>query len=226
MVVTTDDDFAGDVDQDCRGRAAILRAVIDAGEHDHGGCRMEAERERQQHRDGGDRTDARQHADQRAQEHADEAVGEILQGDGDAEAEREVGQDIHAASPQRFGHRLNGRPSSTTKMATEKAVSRRARPTDSTRRNSGSANPLDEDENHRRQHESQRLQQQREDDDGGEHGEQRPQTAAGAAARRHGSRLGSTARGRALREFRPGRSERTPGPCGPAFRSDSCGPAR
>ena len=67
MAVERGDDrgrLARDVDQDRRGRAAVLRAVIDAGEHDHGGRRIEIEGQRQQHRDGRDRADARQHADQ------------------------------------------------------------------------------------------------------------------------------------------------------------------
>ena len=54
--------FARDVDQDRGGRAAVLRAVIDAGEHDQGADRRQAEGDRQQHRDGRDRADAGQHA--------------------------------------------------------------------------------------------------------------------------------------------------------------------
>ena len=34
MQVTTEDDFARQVDQDRGGRAAVLGAVVDAGEHD------------------------------------------------------------------------------------------------------------------------------------------------------------------------------------------------
>ena len=65
--------FAGHVDQDRRGRAAILRAVVDAGEHDQRGDRLELEGDRQQHGDGRRGADAGQHADQRAEQHADEA---------------------------------------------------------------------------------------------------------------------------------------------------------
>ena len=65
--------LAGNVDQDRRGRAAVLRAVVDAGEHDQRADRRQAEGDRQQHRDGGERADARQHADQRADERADQA---------------------------------------------------------------------------------------------------------------------------------------------------------
>ena len=76
--------LAGDVDQDRRGRAAVLRAVIDAGEHDERAGRIEAEGDRQQHRDGRDRPDARQHADQRADEAAEEGEAEVLQRQRDA----------------------------------------------------------------------------------------------------------------------------------------------
>ena len=66
--------FARHVDQDGGGRAAILRAVIDAGEHDQRGHRIaELEGDRQQHGDGGGGADAGQHADQRAEQHADQA---------------------------------------------------------------------------------------------------------------------------------------------------------
>ena len=78
-VVTTDGRLAGNVDQDGRGRAAILGAVIDAGEHDQRADRVEPEGDRQQHRDGGDRADAGQHADQRADEAADEAEPDVLE---------------------------------------------------------------------------------------------------------------------------------------------------
>ena len=72
--------FARQVDQDRRGRAAVLRAVVDAGQHDQRRHRLEAEGDRQQHRDGRGRPDARQHADQRAEQHADEAVEQVDRG--------------------------------------------------------------------------------------------------------------------------------------------------
>ena len=64
--------LARHVDEDRGGRAAVLRAVVDAGEHDERAGRIHLERERHQHGDGGDRPDAGQHADQRADEAADE----------------------------------------------------------------------------------------------------------------------------------------------------------
>ena len=84
--------LARQVDQDRGGRAAVLRAVVDAGQHDQAGHRLEIEGERQQHRDGGDRADAGQHADQRADQAADEARSEVGRRQRDAEAEGEVAE--------------------------------------------------------------------------------------------------------------------------------------
>ena len=94
--------FAGDVDQDGRGRAAVLRAVVDAGQHDQCADGIDAEGDRQQHGDGGDGPDARQHADQGADQAAQEAQGEILEREGDAEAQCEIADKIgHGRCPQR-----------------------------------------------------------------------------------------------------------------------------
>ena len=60
--------------QDRGGRAAVLRAVIDAGQHDDRLGGVEAEGHRQQDADAGERTDAGQHADQRADHAAEERV--------------------------------------------------------------------------------------------------------------------------------------------------------
>ena len=69
--------FSGQVDQDGGGRAAVLGAVVNAGEHDQGRDRRQAEGDRQQHGDGGDRAEPGQHADRRAEQHADEAVQQV-----------------------------------------------------------------------------------------------------------------------------------------------------
>ena len=65
--------LARHVDQDRRRRAAVLRAVVDAGQHDQRRHRLQRVGRRQQHRDRRDRADAGQHADQRAEQRADEA---------------------------------------------------------------------------------------------------------------------------------------------------------
>ena len=70
--------LARHVQHDRGGRAGVVRAVIDAGQHDQRGDRRQLEGERQQHGDGGDRPEARQHADQRAEQGAGQAVEEIL----------------------------------------------------------------------------------------------------------------------------------------------------
>ena len=64
--------LAGQVDQDRGRRAAVLRAVVDAGQHDQRGHRRQRVGDRQQHRDRRHRPDAGQHADQRAEQHAEE----------------------------------------------------------------------------------------------------------------------------------------------------------
>ena len=54
----------------------------------------EAEGDRQQHRDGRDRADAGQHADQRAEQDAHQAVEQVPPLERDAEAEREIVQEL------------------------------------------------------------------------------------------------------------------------------------
>ena len=123
-VVTTEEDSPGMLIRIDGGRAAILRAVIDAGEHDQRADRRQAEGDRQQHRDGGERADAGQHADQRADQRADQAQEDVhrerdrdaeerdLQIDeleDDAEALGEIGEQIHVGSPQNRGQSCSGR---------------------------------------------------------------------------------------------------------------------
>ena len=65
--------LARQIDQNGRGRAAILRAVVDAGEHDQRAFRRQEVSDRQQQRHRRHRTDTRQHADGRADQGAHEA---------------------------------------------------------------------------------------------------------------------------------------------------------
>ncbi len=67
-----------------------MRAVIDAGEHDQRRDRRQAEGDRQQHGDGGHRAKAGQHPDQGAEQHADEAIEDVLEGERDGKAERQI----------------------------------------------------------------------------------------------------------------------------------------
>ena len=108
--------FARHVDQDGGGRAAILRAVIDAGEHDQRGDRLaDLEGDRQQHGDGRRGADARQHADQRAEQHADQAEEQVGRVGGGGEAERQIVEEFHLKPNPTTGSqgpkRWNGRPS-------------------------------------------------------------------------------------------------------------------
>ena len=78
------------IEQDRADRAAVLRAIHDAGQHQDGADRLHPEGERQQDRDSGERTHARQHADHVADQHADEAPPQIMRLQRDAEAVPEV----------------------------------------------------------------------------------------------------------------------------------------
>ena len=80
--------FARDPHQDGGGRAAVLRAVIDAGEHDDGLGGVEAEGDRQKNADARKRTDAGQHADQGADHAAEKGVEQHIGPEGDRKAEQ------------------------------------------------------------------------------------------------------------------------------------------
>src|SRR5262249_4597476 len=82
------------------GRAAVLRAIEDAGEHDQAGDRLEPEGERQEHRDGGDRPDAGEHADQRTDQRADEREQEVRGRHRDAQSRGEVVEELHPPTGQ------------------------------------------------------------------------------------------------------------------------------
>jgi hypothetical protein len=58
--------LARQVDQDRGGRAAVLRTVVDAGQHDQRRRGIQRVDRRQQHRDRGGRPETRQHADRGA----------------------------------------------------------------------------------------------------------------------------------------------------------------
>ena len=108
--------FARQVDQDGRGGAAVLRAVIDAGQHDERRNRRQVEGERQQHRDRDQRADARQHADHRADEHAEKQYIRFWSESATEEPEDEIVEDVHVSTmPGRVdkavrAHRRTRRP--------------------------------------------------------------------------------------------------------------------
>jgi hypothetical protein len=94
------------VDQDGRGRSAVLGAVVDAGEHDQRRDRREGEGHGQQHGDRGRRPESGQHADQRSKKDAGEAVQQVRQRDRCRETEAEVGKKFHAARLTRTNRKL------------------------------------------------------------------------------------------------------------------------
>ena len=75
--------LAGRVQQDGGRRAAVLRTVVDAGEHDEGGDRRQAHRQGHQDRDRGRRTDPGQDADRSPEGHADDRPDEIIRRERD-----------------------------------------------------------------------------------------------------------------------------------------------
>src|SRR5262249_5967206 len=86
--------FTWDVDQHRGGRAAVLRTVVNAREHDQRADRRQAKGDRQQHRNGGDRADAGQNADQSSNESAKAAAQDIEWIGRDVEAQPEVREKI------------------------------------------------------------------------------------------------------------------------------------
>jgi hypothetical protein len=72
-----------------------LRAVIDAGEHHHGLGRIEPESCGQQNADSGKRADARQYADDRADEASEESVPQDIGLERDREAEQQAFHGYH-----------------------------------------------------------------------------------------------------------------------------------
>ena len=86
--------LAWNVDEDRGGRAAILGAVVDAGQHDQRTDRRQAEGDRQQHGDGGEWTHARQHSDQGADHGPDQAQENVHRRQGDAKTEGEIMKEV------------------------------------------------------------------------------------------------------------------------------------
>ncbi len=87
--------FARYAQQDRRGRAAVLRAVVDAGQHHDRIGGVEPERQRQQDADTGERSDARQHADQRSDDAADEGVPQHVRPQRDRKSQHQAVECFH-----------------------------------------------------------------------------------------------------------------------------------
>ena len=87
------------VEQDRRGRAAVHGAVVDAGEQDEGGGRIDLEGDRQQQRDGQRRPEPRQHADRRADRDADQRPQQVDRRQRDREPAGEGGRASPSEEP-------------------------------------------------------------------------------------------------------------------------------
>ena len=86
-------------DEDGRDRPAVLRAVVDPGEHDQRGDRFEGQGQRQQHRDAGGGSQSREDADDGAHEDADEAPEQVLRRQRRLEAQHEVVEHLLTTDP-------------------------------------------------------------------------------------------------------------------------------
>ena len=99
------------VEQDRRRRAAVHPAEVDAGEHDEGARRLlEVEGDRQQQRDRQRRPDAGQHADERAEQHADGGERQVLRREDGPEAVDQVREDRERGHVRRWA---SARPAAT-----------------------------------------------------------------------------------------------------------------
>ena len=87
--------LAGHVDQDRRDRAAVHRAVVDRREHDDRAGRVQLEGERDEDRRAGGRSQARQDADQCAEDAARERVGKVRRAERGGESRGEVRERVH-----------------------------------------------------------------------------------------------------------------------------------
>ena len=92
--------LAGKPEQDGRDRAAVLGAVVDAGQHDDRRNRVDGVHDGQQDRHRRRGAEPRQHADQHADEHADQAVEQVLRLGDDAEAVEECVDSMAASSEE------------------------------------------------------------------------------------------------------------------------------
>ena len=98
------------IEQDRGGRAAVHATVVDAGEHDQRGGRVELVGDRQQQRHGQRRPDSGQHADSGAERHADQGVEQVDRLQRTGKAVREEREGIHDERPPGSEEELLERP--------------------------------------------------------------------------------------------------------------------
>src|SRR5262249_4504859 len=91
--------LAGRVEENRRSRAAVHRAVIDAGEKNECRGRLDLEGDRQEQRDGQRRAEAGKDADRSSQRGADQAPQEIHRSERDRKAVEKLREGIHLSCP-------------------------------------------------------------------------------------------------------------------------------
>ena len=101
--------LAGRVDEHGGDRPAVLRAVVDAGQHDHARGRGHPEGEGQEQRHPRHRPDPGQRADEGAHGHAEQRHEQVERGEGDREAQDQVVEEAHVGAsggvaPARIDH--------------------------------------------------------------------------------------------------------------------------
>ena len=128
MQVTTDDDFAWDVEQDRGGRAAVFRAIINAGQHDDAAGRIHLERQRQQQRDRCRRAEPRQDADDGAEETSDEAPQQVVRLKRDRETVQQSAEHVHVRTRTRRPGAPRSRQTETRGRSRARRSPRRRRP--------------------------------------------------------------------------------------------------
>ena len=205
--------FARHVDEDRRRRAAVLRAVVDAGQHDQRGHRLQRIGRRQQHRDGRDGADARQHADERAEHDADQCVEKVDRRQRDAEAQGEMTQQIQGIALWCPFILACARPDPDLQLEPDHEHA------DGEHRQKNSADDRflrpelaargagHQDQQDRRQHEARVIDDEAEDNDAAQHDDDRPPFPAG---QRRTLRAAATA----APGWRRGRSSECPGCAG------------
>ena len=120
--------LARDVEQDRGGRAAVFRAVIDAGQHDDAAGRIHLERQRQQQRDRGRRAEPRQDADDGAEEAADETPQQIGRLKRDRETVQQSAEHVHVRTRTRRPGAPRSRQTETRDRSRARRSPRRRRP--------------------------------------------------------------------------------------------------
>src|SRR5690606_29259897 len=116
--------------------ATIFRSVIDSRQHDQRRRWIQADGQGQQHRHGGEGADARQRAEQGAQEHTHKAVEQVCSGECCSKPDCDVVENIHQKGLLSTGM---GSPNNTTKQSQIRIATTAPKTTAGTMRDFGEA---------------------------------------------------------------------------------------